>query len=394
MVASAFGFLAALCQVVGYVIYYKSFRDKSIRPNAASFFMFAYGTAFIFFLEMHGGATWPMLLLPGACALMGIVIAIMCLRRGATEPTDKIEKATFGVDVVLTVVYGTALYYLGKHPAYALPFLLAGNATTLTSFLPLLRSTHAAPTREKATPWLVWSMAYAFLLSATILDGGFATPVLLIYPGLNLFLHLAVAYLSTRPVRSNVVFRDGSFCVLNRPSSIHGLGMFAGRNYRKGEEIWVLKGRPVIGSLSASDPNAVGFAPNMWIDPEPPFECVNHSCEPNAAFGPTGEFYALRAIAKGEEIAMDYSTTEADPEWKMDCSCGAANCRKKLRAIQIAFADSTFPPPAAPGMQMVWRDYRMPAGADRRTAFPQIGKAESLERGADQQAVLPDGTDG
>ncbi len=69
-------------------------------------------------------------------------------------------------------------------------------------------------------------------------------------------------------------------------------------------------------------------------------------------------------------MTLDYSTTEVDPEWRMSCGCGADTCRQELRAIQIAFANQIFPPPAAPGMQAVWRAHKH--GANERPAFPQL----------------------
>ena len=41
---------------------------------------------------------------------------------------------------------------------------------------------------------------------------------------------------------------------------------------------------------------------------------------------------AVEAIAKGQEILIDYSTTEADPNWKMACKCGTPQCRGTVRA--------------------------------------------------------------
>jgi uncharacterized protein len=370
MLSVILGGCAALLQVCGYMLYIRNIFTKSILPNAASFLMFAYGTAFVFLLEWQSGATPGMLALPGACAAMSVVIAALCLRKGATEPVDGVEKLTFGIDVALTAGYGAALAAFGQNPAFALLFLVGLNATTFTAFFPLLRSTYRFPKRERPGPWIIWTAAYACLTAATLAASGLQSPALLVYPVANLALHAALVVLSLRKSGPGVAFVDGDRKVYNRQSAIHGLGMFAGRDYARGEEIWVLKGRPVTASPSGSDPNAVGFGPDMWIDPDPPFEFVNHSCAPNGAFGRSGEFYALRPIEKGEEVTLDYSTTEVDPDWRMACGCSAITCRKELRAIQIAFADQMFPPPAAPAMQAVWRAHRH--GAADRPAFPQL----------------------
>jgi SET domain-containing protein len=55
---------------------------------------------------------------------------------------------------------------------------------------------------------------------------------------------------------------------------------------------------------------------------------INHSCEPNAFMQSVRGhilFYALRDIAPGEEITVDYGTTLHKDSKK--CFCGAAKCR-------------------------------------------------------------------
>ena len=61
---------------------------------------------------------------------------------------------------------------------------------------------------------------------------------------------------------------------------------------------------------------------------------LNHSCNPNGALVTKRLLIALRPIAAGEEITMDYSLTDSDPFWEIKCSCGAPSCRKHIRAIQ------------------------------------------------------------
>ena len=106
--------LAALLQALGYVLYARLFLKKVIRPNAASSFMFAYGTALLVLLEYGDGASWPMLALPATCAFMSVVIALLCLRKGATEPVDKVEATAFSADVWLTVLWAAIAFGYGS----------------------------------------------------------------------------------------------------------------------------------------------------------------------------------------------------------------------------------------------------------------------------------------
>jgi len=62
-----------------------------------------------------------------------------------------------------------------------------------------------------------------------------------------------------------------------------------------------------------------------------PMRYTNHSCRPNARLcirQGRVEFYALRAIAAGEEITVDYGETHH--EGRLACRCGAPGCRGAL----------------------------------------------------------------
>ncbi len=138
-------------------------------------------------------------------------------------------------------------------------------------------------------------------------------------------------------------------------SAIHGRGVFVSRDFRAGSPITRLSGQLMRGSLALSDPDYIGIGPQCWIDPELPFSTINHSCEPTAAFGRRQTIHAVRDLSPGDEVTIDYSTTEEDPDWQMDCACGTTSCRGVLRAIQFAFPDPERPPLASPLMLAVWR---------------------------------------
>ena len=368
------GLLAAALQVAGYLIYIRSFLRQSIRPNAASYFMFAYGTAFVTFLAWENGATSRELALPMACTSMSFIVAGICLRDNMTERVDRFEAGVFVSDLLLTIAFGVLVLSGIDKAHFAVAFLLLGNVTTLTAFLPILRSTWRSPSRELPLPWMVWTSAYFVLFLATIVETGTAKPALLVYPLLNLGLHLAMVLLSIRRVPSNSFFRDGNRAVYHDSSQIAGLGVFAGKPFAAGETIWVLAGAVHQTSIPHENPDFVGLGPRLWIDPARPLDKLNHSCNPNAAFGRKRELLALRDVAQGEEITFDYSTTEVDPEWTMACSCRAVGCRLGLHAIHISFADHAEPPPASPLMQLVWRKRRAVAAV--APAFPQLEVAE------------------
>ncbi|WP_219893865.1 SET domain-containing protein [Aquisediminimonas profunda] len=372
MIGSVLGVLAAVFQISGYLLYIRNFLRRSIRPNAASYLMFAYGTSLVAFLAWQNGAVLAELLLLFACAGMSVIVALMCLRKNATEPVDRFEAIIFSADLWLTIGFAVMVFADVDKAAYAAVFLFLGNVTTLTSFMPILRSTWRDPRREQPLPWIVWSLAYIFLTAATLVTTGLDQPVLLMYPVANVVLHVAMALFSLRKTLAGRYFGGGGSFIYHDTSPIAGEGVFAGRPFAAGEKIWTMTGTVYGNSRTGQDPDFVGLGPGLWMDPDPPLNKLNHSCEPNACFGPKRQLFALRPIAKGEEITFDYSTSEVDPQWTMACDCRAKGCRRGLHAIQISFADRDEPPPASPLMQLLWKTRRVKPTQD--TAFPQLGQ--------------------
>jgi SET domain len=363
------GLIAAVLQMAGYAIYIRNFKRDAIKPNAASFFMFAYGTSLLAFFEWKSGASAALLALPFTCAALGILVAIMCLRAGATEPIDRFEARAFWTDIWLTVFYVFFALGLGDAQRFVVPFLVVTNLSAIVCFVPILRSTWQTPERELPGPWIVWTAAYAMLALVTIRADGFANPVLLLYPLLNMGLHLAMLFLTLRKPLAGALYSLSQNALRIARSDINGFGLFANRSFAMSDAVCQLQGslkrRP-----SKSLPNWIGIGPGLWIDPDLPLQHINHSCAANVAFGRNRRLYALRDIAPGEEITLDYSTTEADPKWSMACSCQSVNCRKTLFAIQYSFLGEA-PPPASPLMQRIWHKLRLTASSEV-SAFPQL----------------------
>jgi uncharacterized protein len=121
-------------------------------------------------------------------------------------------------------------------------------------------------------------------------------------------------------------------------STISGKGLFAGESIKKGEMVFIMKGKILkINSRNKKRiialPNPVGIDKDMWIDPAEPYVNLNHSCNPNMGVKGKVTFIALRKIKKGEEVTFDYSISE-DSSWEMKCNCGSKNCRKIIRSIR------------------------------------------------------------
>lgn len=61
-----------------------------------------------------------------------------------------------------------------------------------------------------------------------------------------------------------------------------------------------------------------------------PVNFINHACDPNAGYDGADDIVALRRIAAGEEIRMDYGTFSFSFDHAFECRCGAPWCRGKV----------------------------------------------------------------
>ena len=138
-----------------------------------------------------------------------------------------------------------------------------------------------------------------------------------------------------------------------RPSSIHGLGVFATRRIRAGTRILEYVGEIITddeadrryddSSVPVSHTFLFGVGGGKCIDAgvggnESRF--INHSCDPNCASTQEGKrifIEALQTIQPGVELKYDYRLDRKVPlerSWKRlyACRCGAPNCRGTLLA--------------------------------------------------------------
>ncbi len=130
-----------------------------------------------------------------------------------------------------------------------------------------------------------------------------------------------------------------------RDSKIHGTGVFAEEDIKKGTKIMQYLGEKIskeegtkreLEQLKGAKHGAgqvylFELDENFDIDGDVPYNdarFVNHSCDPNCEVDiKNGEIWyvALRDIKKGEELSIDYGF---DLEYfaQYICECGAPNC--------------------------------------------------------------------
>jgi uncharacterized protein len=125
-----------------------------------------------------------------------------------------------------------------------------------------------------------------------------------------------------------------------RPSLIDGLGVFAAEPIPAGRKIGEIRGEAIsvdearIRATRTERIMIVELSPRRAIDfshSADPMRYTNHSCAPNARLcldNGRVEFFALRAIAPGEELTVHYGLTHH--EGRLACRCGAPGCAGQL----------------------------------------------------------------
>lgn len=146
--------------------------------------------------------------------------------------------------------------------------------------------------------------------------------------------------------RGNTAARPA--CYITRRSSVHGIGVFAARDVRKGEIIDEYVGERIThseanrryGALHASDSHTFLFTVNSRVVIDGgvggnDMRFINHSCSPNCEpkFVRGRVFIvAKKNIARGQELGMAYNIArEDDDPPNVDelyaCRCASPRCR-------------------------------------------------------------------
>lgn len=121
-------------------------------------------------------------------------------------------------------------------------------------------------------------------------------------------------------------------------SPIVGRGLFARTAIARGEVVCVKGGhllnkverkvhKEVVKDADLQITDDLFLAPGTETEFEDVMMFLNHSCEPNVGIQGQIVFVALREIAVGEELTLDYGTIDYDSE-PMTCRCGATLCRQ------------------------------------------------------------------
>jgi hypothetical protein len=141
-----------------------------------------------------------------------------------------------------------------------------------------------------------------------------------------------------------------------RISPIQGRGLFARVAIPAGEVVAV-KGGAIMDRAAFAlvrdqvSPAEIQIEDHLYIAPRSAAEveasmlCLNHSCDPNVGVRGQIAFVTMGDVPAGGELTIDYAMIDGDPSERMDCSCGARECRRvvtgddwRLPALQQRYA--------------------------------------------------------
>lgn len=116
-----------------------------------------------------------------------------------------------------------------------------------------------------------------------------------------------------------------------KKSKISGKGVFALRDFKKGEVVlkWSPKSiiKDHIEKMSTSKKKYILQVGRKYFLMQAPEKYVNYSCEPNTNTKNLCDI-AVRNIKKGEEIASNYGGESQDD---FLCKCGSKKCKKSAK---------------------------------------------------------------
>lgn len=127
--------------------------------------------------------------------------------------------------------------------------------------------------------------------------------------------------------------------LLVKKSKIEGLGVFAARDFKKGEVVIkydfpkILTKKKVEQLPEKEKKYVSSVGEGKYILHQAPARFVNHSCDANTYSNHLSDI-AKRTIKKGEEITANY-LEEKVPEMKMRCKCASKNCIGMIKTVMI-----------------------------------------------------------
>ena len=335
--------MAVVLSLGGYGVYLAGLRRHLVEPSRASWLIWAVATGVeaATYLAVNPGRPQGLIFVLSAVSCL-IVTLSMWRRSRWTRPSPT-------ESICMAASFAAVILWLPLQETFWAHMLVV--AAVPLGFWPTWASVIEDRARERSPAWGLWTLGdLATLIIATRTPGFGVGEYAYIF--VELLCHASVWFMvgltTINPARSFGVRRAG-LRVLDayypaNPFSVGethlGKAVFATEGFTKSETIVRFSGRRIAaarvpGEISGADDRYVQIGDDEYLGPSGRIDdLINHSCSPNTGlrFTEGGVFLiALRDIAKGEEIAWDYSTTLKDSGWAMQCLCGSAECRGTIR---------------------------------------------------------------
>jgi len=335
-----------------YAVYLLGLRRQQVKPNRASWLIWSAATGLeaLTYAAVNPGAPqgWVFMVSAVCCA----VVAVSIWRRSSWAPPSDTETFCIAACLLSLVVW---LVFRETFWAHMLVVVAVP-----VSFWPTWASVWRDRSRERSPAWGLWTFGDLATLLLTMGSAKLSFAELA-YVMVEFLCHASVWFMiglaTINPLRLLGARRGGLFVFerfrpannLFRVDENHlGKAVFAAADFAEGDTLIEFTGRRFradqVPSLMRGDQDRfVQVTPDHYMGPSGRIDdLVNHSCAPNAGlrFTETGIFLvAVRAIAKGEEVSWDYSTTLKESNWHMICQCRDPACRRVIGNFDSLDAD-------------------------------------------------------
>ena len=180
------GILAGIVQVAGYWWYFKKINIGRIKPNTASWSIWAFGAVLESISYVFATGDWVKNILPIACAISAVILFFYCLHYGHFKRLTNFEwfLVVFNCSAILIWWWTTSAVYTNLFLVFI----------AVISFIPIILHVWKDPMVEDARPWFMWTGAYTLLTLVVILRWEKWED--LVYPAVFMVLHLVVGTLA------------------------------------------------------------------------------------------------------------------------------------------------------------------------------------------------------
>lgn len=150
--------LAGIVQLVGYYQYNSGIYKGIIKPNSATWFLWALGSLIAMGSYISISNDWVKNILPIACAIACMATFVFSYFRGELSKPDAFDFFVITLDVSVLFFWIVTGMREEAHVLLQLDLVV--------SFVPILKQAWVNPKDERVNPWVLWCIAYVLMMVA------------------------------------------------------------------------------------------------------------------------------------------------------------------------------------------------------------------------------------